>query len=292
MKLKRRQLAFVKIKYRCLGFFFPRLVAKKAFTLFCTPPSGKQIVKAPTLFSKADQVQLPFENGLVLRGWKWSPESPSGKTVLVAHGFDSHSFKFEKYIRPLLKNRFTVLAFDAPGHGLSDGRTINSLQYSRAMLQIDKDFGGLYGIIGHSMAALAASLASEKLPLLSRLVIIAPSVEITRPIDSFCEKLSLAKRVRSKIYQLVEKIAQEPVSFFHVGRALKEIKIPTLWIHDTMDQVCPIEEALKTFKLGLPHIKSFITEGLGHSKVYRDDKSIKEVVSFLIEEACFSVATF
>ncbi|WP_164135036.1 alpha/beta hydrolase, partial [Serratia marcescens] len=76
----------------------------------------------------------------------------------------SYAYKFEKYIIALQKKGFEVLAFDAPAHGSSDGERINGINYRDCILQIEKKWGALYAIIGHSFGGFAASLAMEKLP--------------------------------------------------------------------------------------------------------------------------------
>ena len=173
------------------------------------------------------------------------------------------------------------MAFDAPGHGISDGKTINSLQYKNAILNIEKKFGTFYGIMAHSIGGLAASLASEHLPKLKKLVLIAPAVEITGPIDNFAQMVSLPQRVRERMYKLIIKIGKLPVSYFDARRAVKQLKVPTLWLHDEEDTVCPYQEVLAVQSLALPHVTFHITKGLGHSNIYRDPQTVKTIVGFL-----------
>ncbi|MFP5042809.1 alpha/beta hydrolase [Parasediminibacterium sp. JCM 36343] len=281
MKLgKRIALRYYKTKFRLLGMVSPKEAAKRAFELFCTPYSGKPQRLEPGIFAKGEKITVKTEGGLILRGWRWQPEKPTGKTILILHGFDSCSYKFEKYIRPLKKEGYTVLAFDAPGHGLSDGKTINSLQYKKSILAVDKKFGPLYGIMAHSIGGLAASLASEKLPRLDKLVLIAPPVEITRSIDAFSKMLSLSKVVKKSLYKFVVKLGQRPVSYYNAGRAIQQITTPTLWVHDEEDKVCPYDEVKTIQELNLPHVSFYITKGLGHSNIYREPETVKTIVDF------------
>ena len=284
MKLaKKVALNYYKAKFRLLGLFAPRKAARSAFKLFCTPFSGKPERVMPQIFEKAERVSIGIDGKLTLRGWRWKPEvTPvTDKKILILHGFDSYSYKFEKYIRPLRKQGFTVMAFDAPGHGISDGKTINSLQYKNAILNIEKKFGTFYGIMAHSIGGLAASLASEHLPKLKKLVLIAPAIEITRPIDNFSKMVSLPERVQERMYKLIIKIGKLPVSYFDARRAVKQLKVPTLWLHDEEDAVCPYHEVLPVKSLALPHVTFHITKGLGHSNIYRDPQTVKTIVGFL-----------
>src|ERR1700761_4122234 len=127
MKLAQRiVLGYYKTKFRTLAVLSPRKAAEAAFILFCTPYSGKPKREVPPVFHKAIPLHFPLEQ-LTLRGWKWQPEHPNGKKVLIVHGFDSCSYKFDKYVTALLLKGFEVLAFDAAGHGTSDGKLLNVL---------------------------------------------------------------------------------------------------------------------------------------------------------------------
>ena len=283
MKLtKKIALQYYRIKFRLLGLFAPRKAASSAFELFCTPFSGKPERPMPLIFEKGEHLSVKIEGNLTLRGWKWEPEADiaTNKKILILHGFDSYSYRFEKYIRPLKKEGFTIMAFDAPGHGISDGKTINSLQYKNAILRIEQEFGTFYGIMAHSIGGLAASLASEFLPHLKKLVLIAPAVEITRPIDKFALMVSLPKRVKERMYKLIIRLGKLPVSYFDARRAIEQISIPTLWLHDQEDVICPYKDVLPIQALSLPHVTFYITKGLGHSNIYRDGQTVKTIVGF------------
>ncbi len=286
MKLtKKLALQYYRIKFRLLGLFAPRKAARSAFKLFCTPYSGKPERPMPLIFEKGEHISVDIEGGLTLRGWRWQPEADvaTGKKILILHGFDSYSYRFEKYIRPLRKEGFSIYAFDAPGHGLSDGKTINSLQYKNAILIIEKEFGSFYGIMAHSIGGLAASLASEYLPHLQKLVLIAPAVEITRPIDKFAQMVSLPNRVKERMYKLIIRLGKLPVSYFDARRAIEQITIPTLWLHDEEDAICPYNDVLPIQALALPHVTFHITKGLGHSNIYRDGQTVKTIVGFFVK---------
>ncbi len=127
MELKQSlAIAYIRTKFKILATISTRKTAEEAFKLFC-PPLTKPITEIPQLFKDAEK--LSFEsNGLKIQGYRWN--YPQQNKVLVLHGFSSAACKFERYIANLIDKGYEVLAFDAPAHGNSEGKTVNVVQYS------------------------------------------------------------------------------------------------------------------------------------------------------------------
>lgn len=285
MKLKLAQriaLGYYKTKFSLLSLLSHQRAARSVFRLFCTPYSGKPRRKAPPVFERGQKLNLRFHQ-LTLHGWRWMPETPNGKKILIVHGFDSCSYRFDRYIIPLNRMGFEVFAFDAPGHGLSGGKTINALAYSQAILEQETLYGPFYAIMAHSLGGLAASLAFEQLPGQEhrKLVLIAPSTETTTAIERFFRVMPVHDNTKAAFHRVIEEIGQKPVSHYSVSRIVQELKAPVLWIHDEEDNVCPYADTLAVQALGLPNVEFFITKGLGHSGVYRQNNVFRKILSFL-----------
>jgi alpha-beta hydrolase superfamily lysophospholipase len=282
MKLAQRlAISYYKAKFKFLSVFSNRKAAESVFYLFCKPYSGKPKRKAPPIFSKAKVLTFDFE-GVNLHGWRWKPEQPNGKKILIVHGFDSCSYRFDRYVVPLTKQGFEVIAFDAPAHGLSEGNRINALQYSKAIMAIDKEFGWFYGIMAHSLGGLATALAFEQLPEQEsrKLVLIAPTTETSTAIDNFFTFMPVSKKVQSEFHKVIEEVGQLPVSYYSVSRAVENIKAPVLWIHDEEDKVCPYCDTIPVQQKKFAHVEFFITKGLGHSGIYRQNNVFKKIIDF------------
>ncbi len=282
MKMKFSQriaIGYYRTKIKTVALVSARKAAEMAFDLFCTPYKNSRTYKAPPIFSKSKQ--LIFElNKTQIYGWIWKPAQSNGKKVLIVHGFNSYSYKFEKYVLLLLGNGFEVLAFDAPAHGLSGGKRINALLYSEMILKIDKLYGSLYGIMAHSIGGLAASLAAEKMNSLQKLVLIAPATETNTAIDHFFKFIQLPDSLKSNFEEVLVDIAQKPIAHFSVSRAIRQITANTLWLHDTEDKICPFSDAVPVQQMNLPHVRFHVTKGLGHSNIYKEQKVANTIVSF------------
>ncbi|MEJ7682198.1 MAG: alpha/beta fold hydrolase [Segetibacter sp.] len=229
------------------------------------------------------QKKLSFEfRNHQIHGFRWRPETENGHKILICHGFDSNSYKFARYIDPLLNIGFEVFAFDAPAHGLSTGKTITALIYSDMILKVNADYGSFYGMIAHSFGGIAVALAIEKIRnnSLKKLVLIAPSTETTRSLNDFCGYLYISDKLKEGLEKLIVQIGGQPSSWYSVARVIQSVTIPTLWLHDKGDKITPYEDMHFLTELNLPSVKFVITEGLGHS-LYREDSIAKQIIDFI-----------
>src|SRR6476620_169836 len=154
---KRLVLKYVRTKFKLLSSISKTKAAEKAFELFCTP-QVRVNKDLPPVFKKSEKIEFPFE-GNTIRGYRWN--HPSLKKVLILHGFESSVINFERYIEPLVKKGYEVMAFDAPAHGRSSGKKITVLTYKNLVLYAWKNFGPFDAFIAHSFGGLALCLALE-----------------------------------------------------------------------------------------------------------------------------------
>ena len=283
MKIKQfLAIKYIRAKIKLLSLFSSRKAAEETFRLFSTPQKqARTKQKQPAAFAFADPLQVKFY-GLTIKGFRWNKDKPV--KVLILHGFSSSSYKFYHYIAPLIEKGYEVIAFDAPAHGDSEGKTINALEYSKLIETIIKTFGPVDGFIAHSFGGIALSLALEKIPHdeNTKVVFIAPATETTSAISAAFKILKVEnKNVKAAFENIIMEKSGHPSRWFSIKRAMKYIKASTLWIHDEDDDVTPLSDALKVKDLNLPNVQFYITKGLGHRKIYRD-KTVKDrVIDFL-----------
>lgn len=267
---QRVALQFFNTKFKALSLVNEKLAAKSAFKLFCTPYSGKPKRTMPALFKKATPFQFLVDKSTI-RGWNFLPHK-NAPTVLVAHGFDSCSYKFESIINGLLQRKINVVCFDALAHGISDGKTINSLQYATCIQKLNDEISPINAIISHSFGGLATALFIEKAQLTIPLVLIAPSTNTKTAIDNFFKFLHIPLNLKPHFHTLIKELSGETVDFFNVARVCNHIKNSILWVHDEDDFICPLSDVTSLIEAQLPHIQFHITKGLGHNKIYKDKK--------------------
>ncbi len=280
MKLSQRfALRYIRTKFKLLTAISKKKAAEKAFELFCTPQT-RNVKKLPKIFEQAEKLQFKLD-GNMIQGWRWN--HPAERKLLILHGYESSVTNFEKYIRPLIKKGYEVLAFDAPAHGRSEGKKINAPLYKKMIQAIHKKYGPVQSYMAHSFGGLAVSLALEEIShtIEYKLVLIAPATETSTAITTFFNFLHLDPAIRKDFVKCIIKAGGENPEWYSVKRAMKNIHAKVLWVHDEEDDITPLSDVIKVQEENYPTIEFVITKGLGHRRIYRDNKISQLIVEFL-----------
>lgn len=286
MKFSQRvALSYIRTKFKLLSSISKKKAAEKAFQLFCTPQRRNK--KAlPKIFEQAESLHFKLD-GILINGWRWPQHTKPGDQppakALILHGFESSVTNFDRYIRPLIKKGYEVLAFDAPAHGRSGGKKITAPLYKETIQQVYKRYGPVQAFMAHSFGGLAVSLALEEMAHTNdqRLVLIAPATETTSAIDSFFKFLKLDPSIRPDFDKIIIKAGGRNADYYSIRRAMKHIRAKVLWVHDEDDDTTPVSDVIRVQNENYPHIEFVITKGLGHRLIYRDNKVIKVIMDFL-----------
>ncbi|MBL0146563.1 MAG: alpha/beta hydrolase [Chitinophagaceae bacterium] len=217
-----------------------------------------------------------------IKGYVWNGNET--KTLLLLHGFSSAAYKFERYAGAAVKKGYRVIAFDAPAHGLSDGKTTHAVEYSQAIAAIIQQMGTVHAFIAHSFGGIALSLAMENLPHThqTKIVFIAPATETSTAINKAFELLKIKNAaVQKEMNNIIFEMSGNPTEWFSIRRAVKNIQAQILWIHDEDDDITPLSDALKVKEDNHTNINFVITKGLGHQRIYHDAEVKKTILNFL-----------
>ncbi len=273
---------FIRIKLKVLSFFSRKKTAAVAFRIFCTN-FAPRIKTTPAIFKTMELLSFT-SNGLKIAGYRWA--APQKKKILILHGFSSAAYKFSSYAEAFIREGYEVVAFDAPAHGNSEGKTVNAAIYAAMIKKGIELYGPFDGFIAHSFGALALSLALDETPHKAdtKIVFIAPATETTTAIDTAMSVLGLKDAaVRSEIDKIIFNISGKETSWFSMRRIMHTIQAKILWIHDEDDDITPLSDAIKIKEDNHSYIEFFITKGLGHRRIYHDAVVKKRVMDFITE---------
>ena len=272
-------LRYLRTKFKVLSAISQKKAAREAFKLFCTP--FIMPVKQPSsIFDTAEFLDLNLNNN-ILKGYRWN--YPSEKKILLLHGFSSGAKNFHHFVTPLIKKGYEVMAFDAPAHGISEGTTVNAVDYADMIKKIIELFGPVKNFIAHSFGGLAVCLALEEIvhDENTKLVLIAPATETTSAVDHAFKLLKIKNNgVRKEFNKIIYSINGKPTEWYSVKRALKKLEAKIIWVHDKEDDTTPFKDVENVMKEKFLNVQFEITKGLGHSRIYRDPQIVGLVVDF------------
>lgn len=280
MKLGQKiAINYIRAKLNILALVSKEKAAAKAFDLFCTP-FRKPRKKKPPVFDRGEKLHFKLD-GTDIRGHRWN--HPQDRKVLIVHGFESTSYNFDRYVTPLMKKGYEVLAFDAPAHGQSGGKRITLPQYVSVLKKIYELYGPIQSYMAHSFGGLVLAhfLESYTHDEQTRVALLAPATETVTAIDSFFNFLHLNNDIRPAFDELIFKKGNVRAEDYSIKRAVRQINATILWFHDEDDEMTPLKDALKVKEDNHAHIEFVITKGFGHRRIYRENKVVKRVVEFL-----------
>jgi pimeloyl-ACP methyl ester carboxylesterase len=225
--------------------------------------------------------------GHVVRGWTWG----HGPVVYLVHGWGGHAGQLAAFVRPLVNAGFTVVAHDAPSHGASDAgrqgpRSGDIIEFAQSLDSVAARFGPAHAVVGHSIGAMASSLALRHGWLgARRLVMVAPMVRVEDALAVFAARLGFGARVRRRLAGRVERRVGMALSEFDlVAMHIDEPRPRLLAIHDADDRETP-HPSTEALVSGWPDAELLTTQGLGHRRILRDPGVVRTVVDTLVADA-------
>ncbi|SDS10778.1 Pimeloyl-ACP methyl ester carboxylesterase [Paraoerskovia marina] len=210
------------------------------------------------------------------------------RTVLLAHGWQSRTSRFGAIITRLVDDGATVVGFDAPGNGETDGTTSSLLDHLDLISLLAEKQGELDAIIGHSFGALAARIAVEEGVPARRVVAIAGPNTFDFLADTAAVRAGLPPRLlppmidRAMQRVLPGTTGAEAAERFHV---LRPTSVPLLIVHDDADPEVPLVEAEEHAAAAGEGAHLLVTHGHGHNRVLVAQETVDAVAKFCADSA-------
>lgn len=240
----------------------PARAATQALNLFCYPVRPRMKDRHKTFLDSSEKFR--FSHGKVaLQGYRWGQGATK---ILFIHGWQSNTFRWRPYIQQLLGKDTTLYAFDAPGHGFSNGNFLSVPLYSEVIERFIEDHGEMDAVVGHSIGSFSILHALHRTPSLpmKRLVLLAPPGEANDFVTHFRQQLHLSSYATGLAVREFEKVFGVPVSYFSTSRFAASVSNPGLIIHDEHDAETPIHYA-RNLHNAWKSSQLIETSGLGHN---------------------------
>lgn len=259
-----------------LVFFAPKKAQFLAYKLFSTPRKGQlNSAKIPKILATATAEILTI-NDQFLHTYRWSGTK---EVIMLLHGWESNSARWKKIIPYLKKLGHTIVAIDAPGHGLTSGNEFNVIMYSQYIQVAVQKFKPSI-LIGHSIGGAACVYNQFKFPNqdIKKIVLLGAPADIGLIVKNYIKLLWLNFRNTKLLYAHFKNKFDLDVTNFSIDQLAKTNVVEALIIHDVNDTVVDYSASTK-LKAGFKNALFVQTEGLGHS--LHDDAVYNKIMAFI-----------
>lgn len=247
-----------------------------AYQLFSHPRDGRlQKDNLPQVLQDAITETLHLdEDHFQTYIWK------GNETVtLLIHGWESNASRWEKLLPYLKESGNTIVAVDAPAHGLSSGNEFNVPQYARYIDILIQKYQPQF-IIGHSLGGIATTYYQYHYTdhNLKKMVLLGAPSDFKILIENYVKMLSLKPSLRRFLMDNTRRKFAIDINDFSGEKFLEATTLEGLIVHDTNDSVVAFSEA-KKLASSWKHATFIETSGLGHSM--HDDALYRKIIAFL-----------
>ena len=262
----------------------PALTARLAERMFLTPPRHARPPAETAVLGAARHAILEVEGRIAT--WRWGQGGP---VALLVHGWGGRGSQMGPFVEPLLARGFTVVAFDGPGHGDSEGRRVTLPAVVAAVRAVAGAHGPVRAILAHSMGGAATARAFYEGVAADAAVLIGSPAEMVAPSVVFAEALGLSPRVRALMQTRVEHRVGLPWTAFDVTRLAPALTVPVLVVHDRGDAEVPWQHGVAIAR-AWPGATMLATEGLGHRRILRSPEVLRAAVDFVAARVASAAA--
>lgn len=250
-----------------------RYFIKLFFTPFRYPVPDKE--KKAETFAETFTIEI---NGKRVQCYSWGKGDP----VLFVHGWGGRATQFRRFIKPFNAAGFKVVAFDGPAHGKSEGKSTSLLEFEQVLVELCKQIGEPVAIVTHSFGGAATLFSIRNGLRVSRLINIASPTMGDEIINTYLTAIKGSASTANYFKEYVLKTQGKPFDEFTASHFVKHLPRPVelLLIHDENDREVHIKQAEHLIKL-YPSAKLIRTNGLGHTRILKDDRVIRDCVTFV-----------
>ncbi|WP_044188726.1 alpha/beta hydrolase [Hyalangium minutum] len=261
---------------RTLGTVAPERTSQWAERLFFTPRRTQPSRTARAVLEPGQQRFLEL-CGEQVAVWSWG----EGPRVLLVHGWSGYGGQLTAFVAPLVAAGFSVVTFDAPGHGLSSGKFSSLPELARVIRAVARATGGPHALVAHSLGAAASAVAIRDGLSVERAVLVAPPSDPRKAVAFFAKWLGLPQGALARTVERIEARVGK-LEDFVVPSFAPALKTPVRIFHDAGDAEVRLESG-EAIARAWPGAALVRTQGLGHHRILYTPAVVSEAVAFIRE---------
>ncbi len=281
----------IRVAFRTLSAFSPKLAGRAAFRLFTTPlkigrlsPTEKRLAaRADAKLQGAEDISFNMQGKHIAAYRFGSKTHAHSKRIILVHGWMSGARYMLAMVDPLLALGHEVICFDLPAHGASQGKQTDLTECAGALDQLLSRIDGADTIIAHSFggAVTAYTLTRLRPKALGKdghIVLLASPNQLSEVTKGFSKAFGLNAKAQ-RVYET--KLAAK------IGASLDEMDgnlmyraagYPLRIVHCADDAEVSIEQSRRYLALG-DKVRLTELSGLGHRRILYHSAALQALVN-------------
>jgi pimeloyl-ACP methyl ester carboxylesterase len=256
----------------------PEAWAELAVDVFLRPPPPSRMPpREQSYLASAVRGTVGTRHGKLAQ-WTWG--HADAPTVLLVHGWAGRAAQLGAFAAPLVAAGFRVVAFDGPAHGESGGREAHVPMLAECIADIAGQSGALRAIIGHSMGAASAAMATYIGTVPRGLVLIAPPLSHRGRAERVAARLELTPEVRAAFFLAAERRTGWKDEVCDMRVVARRGPCPALVLHDPEDDSTDYAGSVE-FTALWAGARLVPCPGRGHIRILATADVVAEAVRFV-----------
>jgi len=284
--MKKKKTIKTPLPLRIVGWLFPKVesvsqwLADRWFVnLFFTPVRYKVPTSERAAAEDANKYFLDY-NKSQIQVYEWG----EGEPILFVHGWMGRGTQFKKFVPKFVEAGYKVVSFDALGHGKSDGKKSHIMHFVN-IIELLKKKHDFNMVVGHSIGGVALMHSLIRDRFAYKLVMIGSPATVNSIVNPFIGKLQASRKVLDYFNDYIIDMFGFPFNEFTADYIIKDLReVDLFFIHDEHDDEVSIENPL-LLQSKYPEASLMTTQGLGHTRILKDDEVIEACLSFAERES-------
>ena len=275
-------LTVIRGAFRLLSATAPGVASRVAANLFMKPRRFPAPPREKAILADGAPFTVKLGTSTEVRAWRFG----EGPVVLLAHGWEGRGSQLTPFVAPLVERGYSVVTFDAPGHGASAGSRSSLPHFAWALRGVadavseESGAANVHAVIAHSFGCAAATLALRDGLAVHRLVYLSPPLNPVEYTARFGDILGLDTATIAGMQKRIEERFARKWSDYSLEESARAMTAPLLVVHDREDRETLWSEGA-TLANAWPGARLLTTEGLGHRRILRDKDVIANVTQFI-----------
>lgn len=273
-------VAALRRSIRITAAISPTIAARLALAAFFRPGPRMPVHERDAATDLAGHREYLHMHGRDVATYRWGTGT---RTALVLHGWQGRASQLAPLVHELVAADFTVVSFDAPAHGASDGRRADITDWLEASAELARRHGGFDAVVGHCFGGLAALAFARDDAAIRWVAVIAAAASPAAFLHEFSTMLELDDETRTRFEHLFyARLGETPATAItHYDAVAHPLPATTglLVVHDREDRRMPDAGSLHLHDAHRGQSRLIRTTGLGHARLLSDDAVLDAVVA-------------